>query len=139
MLESETFFTVVGCMDGRVQEPNMRFGQEKFDAQFPDTITGPGIVHSIARSPSSDFLKDLRGKIDISVEKHGSKGVIVNGHAECAGNQVSKEQHVDDIRESVKVIRDMVPGSIYVVGVWLERDSENKWVAEEVRGSAVVG
>ncbi len=40
----ETFFTVVGCMDGRVQSVMAQFGSKKFNADFPDTITDAGIV-----------------------------------------------------------------------------------------------
>lgn len=137
MSEQGKFFTVVGCIDGRVQKPLMEFGQKKFEAEFPDTITGPGIVKTIAHNPTPEFLEDLKSKIDISVEKHGSRGIIVDGHEECAGNVVSEEDHIRDIQDSVEVIRDMVPGSVYVVGVWVKRSSESdEWLVEEVQDAS---
>ena len=89
----ETFFTVVGCMDGRVQTPVAKFGQEKFEARFPDTITEAGIVGLISKSPDTKFVKNLKLKLLVSLEKHHSKGIVVDGHRECAGNPVNDEQH----------------------------------------------
>ncbi len=41
-MPGETFFTSIGCMDGRVQGPVAEFGREKFGGQFADAITEPG-------------------------------------------------------------------------------------------------
>lgn len=127
----ETFFTVVGCMDGRVQDVMAILGQEKFDAVYPDTITEAGIVRQAAQNPSDDFLERLKLKLLVSVDKHHSKGILVDGHQECAGNPVDDIKHIEDIKKSVEVITELVEGRVPVSGVFVKR-VENGWVGEEI-------
>lgn len=127
----ETFFTVVGCMDGRVQDAMAKFGQEKFDAIYPDTITEAGIVALIANNPSGEFLDALKFKLLVSIEKHHSKGVLVDGHEECAGNPVSNEQHIGDLKKSVEVVRLLINNAVLVVGAFV-KCTERGWEVEEV-------
>lgn len=128
----ETFFTTVGCMDGRVQEAVAKFGREKLGAFYPDTLTEAGLVGKLGKMEIDPALKEaIRFKlVDVSIGKHASKGVIVHGHAECAGNPVPDNLHQDDIRQSVLFIKSLV-GSLPVIGVWVKR-SEHGWLAEEV-------
>lgn len=130
----ETFFTRVGCMDGRVQIPLRIFGQEKFDAEYPDTITEAGKVGILAHNPSAEFLAQLKNKLDISIDKHNSKGVVVHGHQECAGNPVDDNIHREDVRKSVQVIKQMINNKVPVLGVFVKRSEQNpkEWVVEEL-------
>lgn len=131
----ETFFTVVGCMDGRVQEVMAVFGQEKFHAVYPDTITEAGIVGLIsnppAGGPSQEFLDSLKSKLLISVDKHHSRGILVDGHQECAGNPVSDAQHKEDIKKSVEFVRELIEDRVPVVGIFVVREGEH-WIAREI-------
>lgn len=116
----ETFFTVVGCMDGRVQSVMAQFGQKKFGALYPDTITDAGIVGLIANNPSGDFLEKLKLKLLVSTDKHHSRGILVDGHEECAGNPVDDLRHKQDIKKSVETIKKMVyDKNISVYGVYV--------------------
>lgn len=128
---SESFFTVVGCMDGRVQVPVADFGQEKFGAEYPDTITEAGIVGIIANNPDPKFVENLKSKLLVSIEKHHSKGILVGGHQECAGHPVSDDEHKEDIRKSVEFIRNLIESRVPVTGVFVLRDGEN-WKAEKL-------
>ena len=127
----ETFFTVVGCMDGRVQEPVTAFGREKFGAKFADTITEAGIVGLIARGPDQNFVENLEFKLLVSIEKHHSKGILVDGHQECVGNPVDDEKHKEDVRKSVEFIRELTEDKVPVTGVFVVRDGDS-WKAEEI-------
>jgi carbonic anhydrase len=131
----ETFFTVVGCMDGRVQDTVAEFGRDKLGAQFADTITEAGVVGQLAKdNPDSSLLDALKFKVvDVSLGKHHAKGIIVDGHAECAGNPVDVETHKDDIRKSVALLKKMTGGSVPVIGVFVKRKSDSaKWEVEEL-------
>lgn len=130
----ETFFTIIGCMDGRCQEAVDRFGRQRFSADYPDTITEAGIVGIIATNPNQSFFNNLQNKIDISIKIHNSKGIIVDGHAECAGNPVSDEVQKDNIRESVEKVKELVKNAVPVVGVFVKRSEKNpsEWIVEEV-------
>lgn len=134
-MPGETFFTVVGCMDGRVQDVMAEYGRQKFDAKFTDTITEAGIVGLISNppvgGPDPEFVKNLKSKLLVSIEKHQSRGILVDGHAECAGNPVDDERHKDDIRKSVEFICSLVENKVPVVGVFVQREGE-VWKASEI-------
>jgi carbonic anhydrase len=106
---SETFFTSIGCMDGRVQNPVAEYGKAKFNVLFPDTITEAGLVGTLANNPSQELLDSIKKKVLISVEKHHSKGIVVHGHQECAGNPIEDEVHKQDVLKTVEALRLMVP------------------------------
>ena len=132
----ETFFTTVGCMDGRVQKLISDFGREKFGAQYPDTITEAGLVGKLTEgSPDQGLIDSIKNKLDISLEKHHSKGIVVHGHQECAAlSGVEDEKHKDDIRKSVRSIKLLINSSVPVVGVFVRRSQDNlsTWEAKEV-------
>lgn len=131
---NETFFTRVGCMDGRVQTPIALYGQNRYQVLFPDTITEAGLVGLLSKSPSQELLDSIKKKVLISVEKHHSKGIVVHGHQECAGNPVDDITHKDDVRKSVEVIKQLINNKVPVVGVFVKRSiSDPKtWEVEEV-------
>lgn len=131
----ETFFTAVGCMDGRVQDAIAKYGQEKFGVLYPDTITEAGLVGLLAKDTiDAELVKAIAFKLSVSLEKHHSKGIIVHGHQECAGNPVSDEQHISDIKKTVARIAHVIENKIPVIGVFVKRNGDN-WVVEEVTPS----
>lgn len=127
----ETFFTAIGCMDGRVQEPIRDFGRRKFDAEHADTITEPGLVGQLAAGPDQSFLDGLKRKVDISLVHHHSQGIVIFGHQECAGNPVEDDRHRDDVRKSVDVVKTLLPHSLPIVGAFVKR-GEIGWEVEEL-------
>lgn len=112
----ETFFTSIGCMDGRVQEPIAEYGLQNFDAIYPDTITDAGLVAKLAKSNSGDdYFESIKEKLQISVEKHKSLGIIVHGHQKCAGNPVDDEVHKKDILKAAEKVREMLSERVVMV------------------------
>ncbi|PIR80265.1 MAG: hypothetical protein COU25_01030 [Candidatus Levybacteria bacterium CG10_big_fil_rev_8_21_14_0_10_35_13] len=131
----ETFFTSVGCMDGRVQEVIAKYGRQKFNAKYPDTITEAGFVGLLANNPSPQLLESIKNKVLISTEKHHSKGVIVHGHQECAAlDAVDDSTHRQEVRESVRIIKNLINDKVPVVGVFVKRSNDNSkdWIVEEL-------
>ncbi len=129
---NETFFTSVGCMDGRVQEPILAFGQQKFGVKYADTITEAGLVGLLAQDNIDPVLLDsIKKKILISLEKHHSKGIVVHGHQECAGNPVEDEQHKKDVLKAAKTIGALTSNNTHIISIFVER-SDNGWVAREI-------
>ncbi len=119
-MSNGTFFTSIGCMDGRVQKIIAEFGQKKFDAEYPDTITDAGLVGKLSRTKKGDdFYESIKSKLLISLEKHNSKGIVVHGHAECAGNPVDEKQHVLDIKKTADVLSKMVGNKIEIIPVFV--------------------
>ena len=131
----ETFFTSIGCMDGRVQEPVLAFGQEKFGVKYADTITEAGLVGVLAKeNVDPSLLEAIKKKILISIEKHHSKGIVVHGHQGCAGNPVEDEQHKKDVLKAANTIGALLQSNTQIIPVFVKRDqsSATGWSAEEL-------
>jgi carbonic anhydrase len=127
----ETFFTSVGCMDGRVQAPIEEYGQNRYGVLFPDTITEAGLVGLLANNPSADLLEFIKKKVLISVEKHHSKGIIVHGHQACAGNPIEDNQHKEETKKATEVVKTFVPAELEVKAVFVNK-TQHGWTVEEL-------
>jgi microsomal dipeptidase-like Zn-dependent dipeptidase len=107
-------------MDGRIQLPIIHWLKEKYNVSFVDVITEPGIDKLFS---NTDKIKDIKSKVLISVNKHGSKLVMISGHHDCAGNPVSKLEHVDQIKNAMSVIESWkLP--IKIIGAWVNENWE---------------
>jgi carbonic anhydrase len=126
----ETFFTSVGCMDGRVQAPIAAYGQKLYSVLYPDTITEAGLVGVLANNPSQELLNTIKKKVLISVEKHHSRGIVVHGHQKCAGNPVEDDQHKEETIKAAEIISQMAP-DIEVKAVFVVKN-DSSWVVEEL-------
>ena len=126
----ETFFTSVGCMEGRIQAVIAKYGQQKFDAKYPDTITEAGLVGLLSNDPSQELLDSIRKKVLVSVEKHHSKGIIVHGHQECAALDAVDNIHKQNILKAAEIIRSMAPNLI-VKPAFVVRGNSG-WEVEEL-------
>lgn len=123
----ETFFTVIGCMDGRCMEAVTLYGQERFGVQYPDTITEAGLVGLLAQKDiDQNLLAGLKKKIDISLKNHHSKGILVFGHAECAGNPVADNLHKEDVLRAADVVRSLIDNTaIPIIPLFITRSLDN--------------
>lgn len=126
----ETFFTSVGCMDGRSECTIAKWGRGKFGVKYADAITEAGMVGLLAHNPSEDLLASVKKKITISVDKHGSKNIVISGHEDCAGNPVENEKHKKDILQSAILLRQMFP-AVRIVPVFVKRFRDD-WIVEEL-------
>jgi carbonic anhydrase len=104
------FATSVSCMDGRIQIP----------IDFVDVITEPGIDRMVAENLD---LESIKNKVGISINAHKSELIVVSGHYDCAGNPVSDEEHISQIRKGIEVISSWGL-NVKVVGIWVD-DSWN--------------
>ena len=110
------FATSVSCMDGRIQIPLTNWIKENFSVDYVDTITEPGIDKQVADNTD---LESIKTKIGISINKHKSELIVVSGHYDCAGNPVSNEEHITQIKKGIEVISSWDLG-VKVVGVWVD-------------------
>ena len=110
------FATSVSCMDGRIQIPLTNWIKENFSVDYVDTITEPGIDKQIADNTD---LESIKIKVGISINKHESELIVVSGHYDCAGNPVSNEEHITQIKKGIEVISSWNLG-VKVVGVWVD-------------------
>lgn len=138
------FATSISCMDGRIQMVLNDWIRENYRVDYVDTITAPGVDARVARN---DDLGKIIQMARISVEKHGSRLIVVSGHHDCAGNPVSADEHKVHIRSAVDAIGawekehglagaggdgggndDDAGGRIEVAGVWVGE----AWAAQRI-------
>ena len=131
-LSNDTFFTSVGCMDGRSECAVAKWGRKKFGVEYADAITEAGLVGLLAEDHLDKYLIDsLVNKIKISLEKHKSKNIVVSGHEDCAASAaVSEKQHKRDVLKTAELIRLMFP-KIPVLPVYVKKINDS-WTVEEL-------
>jgi carbonic anhydrase len=100
--------------------------KKKYGVDYVDSVTeaGPdGILSS-----SSPIAESIQKRVSISINKHGSRAIAVVGHDDCAGNPVSKDTHLKNICDSVKLVSAWFKG-VDVIGLWVDEN----WVVHEVK------
>ena len=123
------FCTVVNCMDGRVQLPVISFLQKRFNAEYVDSITEAGPNRILAEEAPFGNLESIYRRLDISVFKHGSVGIAVAGHYDCAGNPEPKDVQNDHVRKALKLLKRKYE-KIEIIGLWVDEH----WTVHEVVG-----
>lgn len=122
-----TFATAINCMDGRVQLPVITYLQDRFDAEFIDTITEPGPNRILAEQTDQPRLKSILARLEISIDKHGSRHIAIIGHHDCAGNPAPKQIQIGHIQQAVAYISQRHPKT-EVIGIWVDE----KWRIHEI-------
>ena len=124
LISGSSFGTAINCIDGRAQEPVIKWVKKNHSVDFVDLITieGPDRVVS-EEVPNRIYI--LKKKIIVSIDAHNSKTLVIAGHYDCAGNPVSKEEHFEQIKKSAELIRSW-NFPIKVIGLWVN----DKWEVE---------
>ncbi len=115
------FGTAIICMDGRVQRPVSDWMRRTLRLDYVDIITEPGPDGLLAKGDAR-ALDSIRRRVEISVEKHGSRVIAVCGHADCAGHPVSEAHHRDDVRRSLDLIASWDAPVDRLIGLWVGED-----------------
>ncbi len=113
------FATSVSCIDGRIQFPLAKWIKENYSVDYVDAITEPGVDKKIV---ANSDLESIKTKVGISINAHQSELIVISGHHDCAGNPVSDEEHIAQIRKGVEIISSWNTGA-KVIGVWVD----NSW------------
>ena len=132
--ESEKFATALCCMDGRAVAAVKQYMLERYGIRYVDFITEPGMDRALIQCDKKEYEKLQDKTVRISVGHHGSRTVTVVGHDDCAGNPVSKEKHVEDIKAGVARVSQWnfsVAETITLIGLWAE-EKNGEWKAEAV-------
>ena len=114
----KTFATAINCIDGRIQKPLLDFITERFRVDYVDMVTEPGPDKILSEDEAAGVIESIKKRVLISVEKHGSRIVVIAGHHDCAANPVEEKEHKRQIAKSVENIKR-----------WnLEADTYGAWV-----------
>lgn len=114
-----SFCTAVNCMDGRVQIPVIRFLKERFVVDYVDVVSEPGPNRILAEQDDPRAVESILNRVAISVEHHGSVGIAVVGHHDCAGNPATPSEQEGHTRAAVDFIRTKY-GGLPVIGLWVD-------------------
>lgn len=116
-MEKSKFATAINCIDGRVQGPVSAWMKEYFHVHYVDMITEPGLNRVLTQGPA-EVVESIRQEVMISLRAHQSSTIAVVGHHDCAGNPVSPEERVEQIKKGVEVVTSWrLP--VRVVGLWV--------------------
>lgn len=122
-----TFATAINCMDGRTQLPVYAWAQKHLGVEFVDMVTAPG-PDKILNAGRGEVFELIKKRVKISIEKHGSKNLILVAHHDCAGNPVAKSVHLAHLQKAAAQVGKWgFPVKIYQIWV------NSYWHAELVR------
>jgi len=112
------FATAINCMDGRVQDPVAVWLKERFQVDYVDAITEPG-PDKLLGEKQPDACESIKRRVMISVNAHGSRVVAIVSHHDCAGNPVSKEEHLTQLAKCMDVVSSWGLEGAQVLGLWV--------------------
>lgn len=122
-----TFCTSIHCIDGRIQEPIIKYLKEHYSITYIDTITEPGPCKILAENEDKIAFNSIIERTKISINSHGSKLIAISGHYDCTGNPCGEEIQKRQIRESIKHLKNKYP-EIKIIGLWID----NEWQINNV-------
>ena len=111
------FGTAINCIDGRAQGPVSQWVKENQSVDYVDTVTEPGADKALLME-NKERIDQIKTKVNISIKAHGSSVIVIAGHHDCAGNPVSEEEHLEQIKKSVGIIKSW-NFPVQVFGLWV--------------------
>ncbi len=115
------FATAINCMDGRVQVPVIDFIKRNYQVDYVDMITMPGPDKMLSEAKDTPKIEEVKRWVEISINKHGSKLLVITGHYDCAGNPVDQKTHSEQIKNVISLIKEWNLG-VEIIGVWIGKD-----------------
>jgi hypothetical protein len=125
-----TFATALGCIDGRVSIPTMVYLKERLGVDFIDYISEPG-PDKVYLQGTHETISEIQRKLSISLNAHHSGAIAVVAHHDCAGNPVSREEHIAAVRTCAANLAHWQP-EVRVLGLWVNE----QWRVELVCDTA---
>lgn len=123
------FVTAINCMDGRMQKPVIEYMEERFGPCMVDMVTEPG-PDGLMAGDDEAAIASIRKRVEISVNGHGSRVVMVTGHYDCAGNPGPREMHEEHVAKSVDIVKSWnLP--VKIIAAWVGEDWKVEVLSEE--------
>ena len=123
MTTDKKFSCAINCMDGRVQDAVKEYMKKKYGVDYVDMVTEPGPNKIICNKDECDkaVIDDIKKRVAVSVEHHGTKVVAVVGHFGCAGNPAPKEEQVEQLKKCKEAVESF-GFPVEVVCLWVDGD-----------------
>jgi hypothetical protein len=91
-------------MDGRIQDAVKDYIKENYKVKYVDMVTEPGPNKILAENLDSAIIENIKKRVKISVNHHGSRIVAIVGHFGCAGNPSEKEEQIKHLRKAKSIL-----------------------------------
>jgi hypothetical protein len=121
MSQHGSFVTAINCMDGRVQVPVIEWLKKEYKVDYVDMITEPGPNKILAENSDSSLIESIKKRVDISVNKHGSKTIAIIGHSDCAGNPTDKQTQLNHLSKAIKTVQSW-GYKVNFTGLWVDEN-----------------
>lgn len=115
-----SFCTAINCMDGRVQIPVINYLKEYFKVKYVDSITFAGPNRILAEHTNIGYIEAIMKRLEISVKHHGSIGIAIIGHYDCAGNPATKDEQNIHTQEAIEFLKNKYQ-DIEIIGLWVDK------------------
>jgi len=113
-------------MDGRIQESVTNYIKKKYNVLFVDMITGAGPVKILSNGEIEE-LESIISCIDLSLEKHKSKGIAIVAHYDCAGNPIPDEEQKKLLQKAISFLTSKYI-NVSVCGLWVDKNKKVEMV-----------
>lgn len=124
-----SFATAINCMDGRVQMPVIQWMTGRFGVDCVDMVTEAG-ANGILATRREPCFSNIKERVEISINGHGSKVVAVVGHHDCAGNPGPKDMQIEHVKKGIDVLESWGIDA-RLLGLYVNED----WKVEVVHDS----
>jgi len=123
MTSKDTFACAINCMDGRVQDAVKDYLKKTYSVDWVDQITEPGPNKILCECQDCDksVIEDIKKRVDISVNHHGSKVIAIVGHFGCAGNPAEKAEQIEQLKKCKEKV-EAFGFSAEVILLWVDGD-----------------
>ncbi|KAL0233720.1 hypothetical protein PCE1_002227 [Barthelona sp. PCE] len=120
------YSTCINCMDGRTQGNCEMFIRHRDNVDFVDIVTEAGPVKIMAEQKPENLVERIKERVNLSIDKHGSRNIYIIAHHGCAGNPVAEDIQKRELRTAVNNAHRMF-SDVKITGLWV---CSNWWVEE---------
>lgn len=122
------FATAINCMDGRIQMPVIEWMRKEYEMNYIDMVTEAGPNKILAEGKDKQKIESIKKRVEISINKHGSKLIAIVGHYNCAGNTGEKSTQLEEILSAIEMVK-LWNFEIKIIGLWVDEN----WKVCEVK------
>lgn len=108
-------------MDGRTQDSVKNYMQENFGVDYVDMVTEPGPNKILAENADLAIVENIKKRVGISVNHHGSKIIAIVGHFGCAGNPAEKKEQIEHLKKAEQVVKSF-GFPVEIILLWVDGD-----------------
>lgn len=92
-----------------------------YGVDYVDQVTEPGPNKILADNSDLAVIENIKKRVEVSVEHHGSKVVAIVGHFGCAGNPTEKEIQIGHLKKAEETVKSF-GFPVETILLWVDGD-----------------